>query len=73
MWTSQVYGPPDKIDHPKTHRPSQNTKYTWTQQALRTNYFVNPTRYDVTPKSSKHIFFLSQNIERFLGNIFIVT
>jgi len=40
MWTSQVYGHHDKMARPKTHRTSQNTEYTKTQQTLKYNYFV---------------------------------
>jgi len=32
MWTSQVYGHHDKMARTKTHRTSQNTEYTNTQQ-----------------------------------------
>ena len=32
MWTSQVYGHHDKMARTKTHRTSQNTEYTKTQQ-----------------------------------------
>jgi len=39
MWTSQVYGHHDKMTRTKTHRTSQNTEYTKTQQILRNNYF----------------------------------
>ena len=39
MWTSQVYGHNDKMTRIKTHRTSQNTEYTKTQQTLRNNYF----------------------------------
>jgi len=39
MWTSQVYGHHDKKDRTKTHRTSQNTEYTKTQQTLENNYF----------------------------------
>ena len=39
MWTSQVYGHHDKMARTKTHRTSQNTEYTKTQQTLRNNYF----------------------------------
>ena len=39
MWTSQVYGHHDKMARTKTHRTSQNTEYTTTQQTLRNNYF----------------------------------
>ena len=39
MWTSQVYGHRDKMARTKTHRKSQNTEYTKTQQTLRNNYF----------------------------------
>jgi len=47
MWTSQVYGPHDKIAR-KTHRTSQNTKYTKTQQTLRNKYFfVFLTQFDM--------------------------
>ena len=35
MWTSQVYGHHDKMARTKTHRTSQNTEYTKTQQTLR--------------------------------------
>jgi len=40
MWTSQVYGHHDKMARTKTHRTSQNTEYTKTQQTLRNNYFL---------------------------------
>jgi len=40
MWTSQVYGHFDKMARTKTHRTSQNMKYTTTQQTLRNNYFL---------------------------------
>jgi len=39
MWTSQVYGHHDKMARTKTHRTSQNTEYTKTQQTLRNNFF----------------------------------
>ena len=39
MWTSQVYGHCDKMARTKTHRTSQNKKYTKTQQTVRNNYF----------------------------------
>ena len=39
MWKSQVYGHHDKMACTKTHRTSQNTKYTKTQQTLGNNYF----------------------------------
>jgi len=39
MWKSQVYGHHDKMARTKTHRTSQNTEYTKTQQTLRNNYF----------------------------------
>ena len=39
MWTSQVNGHHDKMARTKTHRTSQNTEYTKTQQTLRNNYF----------------------------------
>jgi len=39
MWTSQVYGHHDKMARTNTHRTSQNTEYTKTQQTLRNNYF----------------------------------
>jgi len=39
MWTSQVYRHHDKLARTKTHRTSQNTEYTKTQQTLRNNYF----------------------------------
>jgi len=39
MWTSQVYWHHDKMARTKTHRTSQNTEYTKTQQTLRNNYF----------------------------------
>ena len=35
MWTSQVYGHHDKMARTKTHRTSQNTEYTKTQQTLK--------------------------------------
>jgi len=35
MWTSHVYGHHDKMARTKTHRISQNTEYTKTQQTLR--------------------------------------
>jgi len=38
MWTSQVYGHHGKMARTKTHRASQNTQYTKTQQTLRNNY-----------------------------------
>jgi len=38
MWTSQVYGHHDKMARTKTHRRSQNTEYTKTQQTLRNKY-----------------------------------
>ena len=40
MWTYQVYGHHDKMARTKTHRTSQNTEYTKTQQPLRNNYFL---------------------------------
>ena len=40
MWTSQVYGHHDKMARTKTHRTSQNTEYTKTQQTFRNNYFL---------------------------------
>ena len=38
MWTSQVFGHHDKMARTKTHRTSQNTEYTKTQQPLRNKY-----------------------------------
>jgi len=40
MWTSQVYGHHDEMARTKTHRTSQNTEYTRTQQTLRNNVYV---------------------------------
>jgi len=40
MWTRQVYGHHDKMARTKTHRTSQNTEYTKTQQTFRNNYFL---------------------------------
>jgi len=37
--TSQVYGHHDKMVRTKTHKSSQNMKYTKTQQTLRDNFF----------------------------------
>jgi len=39
MWTSQVYGHHDKMARTKTHRTSQYTEYTKTQQTLRNMFF----------------------------------
>jgi len=39
MWTSQVYWHHGKMARTKTHRTSQNTEYSKTQQTLRNNYF----------------------------------
>jgi len=41
MWTSQIYGHHDKMARTKTHRTSQNTDVTKTQQTLRNNYFLS--------------------------------
>jgi len=50
MWTSQVYGHHDKMARPKTHRTSQNTEDTKTQQTLRNNFRLgrlnNTTKLD---------------------------
>jgi len=40
MWTSQVYEHHDKMARTKTHRTSQKTEYTKTQQTLRNTYFL---------------------------------
>jgi len=40
MWTSQVYGHHNKMARTKTHRTSQNTEYTKTQNTLRNNFFL---------------------------------
>ena len=40
MWTNQLYWYHDKIDRTKTHRTSQNTEYTKTQQTIRNNLFL---------------------------------
>ena len=39
MGTNQHYWYHDKIDRTKTHRTSQNTEYTKTQQTIRNNLF----------------------------------
>jgi len=39
MWTSQVFGHHEKMARTRTHRTSQNTEYTKTQQTLGNNYF----------------------------------
>jgi len=38
LWTSQVYGHHDEMALTKTHRTSQNTEYTKTQQTLRNKH-----------------------------------
>jgi len=56
MWTSQVYGHHDKMARTKTHRTTQNTEYTKTQQTLRNNYIFVYLKVIFTVLAMFHIF-----------------
>ena len=67
MWTSQVYGHHGKMARTKTHRASQNTEYTKTQQTLRNNYFLCFSDFSV-------FFFIFQKLKglrRHIDTLFI--
>ena len=62
MWTSQVYGHHDKMARTKTHRTSQNTEYTKTQQTLRITIFCVFLDFSVFSVNSINVELISSDL-----------